>query len=116
MFTFFPCTDPYYTIFYQGVSATGDVHENIVLRFAHGNFDDYYNEPPRDDRFHVSSTTGRYYDQPPFEYRFKTNTPFPYHTELHINRTQFDYEGEYSIIYDYYYNLRPSFTINVNSK
>ena len=60
--------------------------------------------------------TYNYYEQPSFEYRFKTNTPFSYHAELHINRTQFDYEGEYFISYDYRYLLRPNFVIDVNSK
>ena len=53
------------------------------------------------------------YYLPPFEYRFEINTPIPYHAEIHINRTLFDYEGEYFIIYQYTH-LRPNFVINVN--
>ncbi len=87
------------------------MYENVVLRFAHT---DIVDADARGDYFHVL-TADRYYDQPPFEYRFKTNTPFPYHAELHINRTRFDYEGEYIIIYDRY-RLQPKFTIDVNGE
>ncbi len=89
------------------------VYENVVLRFAHTDFVD---ADAHGDYFHV--LTDRY-DYPRFEYSFKINTPFPYHAELHINRTRFDYEGEYFITYDYGYNgyqLQPKFTIDVNSK
>ncbi len=57
-----------------------------------------------------------YYD-PPFvnKFRFEINTPFPFHGELHINRTQFDYIGEYFLLYDFS-TLRPNFIISVNGK
>ncbi len=100
-------SDAYYIFYYQGGSATGDVYENVVLRFAHTDTD------ARGDYFHV--LTADRYDYPPFEYSFKINTPFPYHAELHINRTRFDYEGKYIITYTRY-QLQPKFTINVNSK
>ncbi len=60
---------------------------------------------------------GYYYGYlPPFEFRVELNTPFPYHAELHINRTQFNYEGEYFLSYNNFYNLYPSFLIDVNGK
>ncbi len=114
-------SDPYHIFFYQGTSATADVHEDIVLRFAHVGFNSGFNDI-RDYRFYLfyEPDDNNYYyyyrQQPSFEYRFKTNTPFPYHAELHINRTQFDYEGEYYIAINYYNTLRPNFVINVNSK
>ncbi len=101
-------SDRFRVFFYQGSSATADVHEDIVLRFAHTSVD------LRGDRFNV-------FHEPDvqlatFEYHFETNTLFPHHAELHINRIQFDYEGEYSIVYDFRFQLRPNFVINVNSK
>ncbi len=106
-------SDGVYIFFYQGASATADVHEDIVLRFAH---DDLYDSQFSNfgNRFYVFNAADRY-SEVPFEYRFETNTPFPYHAELHINRTRFDYEGEYFIAYDYY-SLRPHFIIDVNGK
>ena len=59
---------------------------------------------------------GYYEYPPPFAFRVEQNTPFPYHAELHINRTQFNYEGEYFLSYNNYYNLHPSFIIDVNGK
>ncbi len=107
-----PHSDNDHIFFYQGASATVDVGEDIVLRFAHGDFVDNL----RGDRFYVHPENYNYRQQPSFEYRFETNTPFPYHAELHINRTRFDYEGEYFINYNYNYQLRPNFVIDVNSK
>ncbi len=113
-------SDPYHIFFYQGSSATADVHEDIVLRFAHAGFNRGFNEFIRDYRFYLfyEPDDNYYYyrQQPSFEYSFKINTPFPYHAELHINRTQFDYEGEYFILYRYPNQLRSNFVINVNSK
>ncbi len=105
--------DDYYIFYYQGGSAIGDLYDNVVLRFAHTDVEGTFDADARDDYFHVF--VDRYYN-PPFEYSVETNTPFPYHAELHINRTRFDYEGEYFITYDYRYRLQPKFTINVNSK
>ncbi len=105
-------SDPYHIFFNQGSSATADINEDIVLRFAHGDFTElnylhgYWFEVHFIDR----------YGRTPFDFRFNTNTPFPYHAELHINRAQFDYEGEYFISYDYRYRLWPNFVININSK
>ena len=102
-------SDAYYIFYYQGGSATGDLYDNFVLRFAHTDIEG----TARGDQFRVV-TDG--YDRAPFEYSVETNTPFPYHAELHINRTRFDYEGEYIIIYNYRYQLQPKFTIDVNGK
>ncbi len=113
MFSFH--SDPYHIFFYQGASATAGVHEDIVLRFAHTGFNSGFVDDFRGDQFYVHFAD-RYFDQLPFEYRFKINTPFPYHAELHINRTRFNYEGEYFITYNYNYLLRPNFVIDVNSK
>ncbi len=106
-------SDYFYIFFYQGSSATADVHEDIVLRFAH---DDLYDSQFANfgNRFYVLNAADRY-NEVPFDYHFEINTPFPYHAELHINRTQFDYEGEYFIAYDYY-SLGPHFIIDVNGK
>ncbi len=115
--TFSLYSDPFHIFFYQGSSATADVHEDIVLRFAHAGFNSGFVDDFHDgNQFYVHFADRYYYDQPSFEYHFKTNTPFPYHAELHINRTRFDYEGEYSISYNYNYLLRPNFVIDVNSK
>ena len=108
-------SDAFHLFFYQGTPATADVGEDIVLRFAHGDFSDRFIEEFRSDRLdvHCADPCGN----PPFEYHFETNTPFPYHAELHINRTQFNYEGEYYIsYYDDDHRLRPNFIINVISK
>ncbi len=105
-FGFLSISDVYQIFYYQGASATADVYENIVLRFAHGNFSGTFDN----DRFLVQASA---YDQAAFEYRFEINTPFLYHSELHINRARFDYEGEYVISYDSVF-LQPSFVINVN--
>ena len=99
--------DYFHIFFYQGASATADLYDDIVLRFAHGKATSLYR-----DRFQVYANG---YYPPPFEFRFEINTPFPFHAELHINRTQFDYEGEYLIFYDHVY-LCPNFIINVNGK
>ncbi len=109
-------SDPYHIFFYQGASARAGVHEDIVLRFAHASFNSGFVDGFRGSYVHFADRY--YYDQPLnfVEYGFKANTPLPYHAELHINRTQFDYEGEYSIIYNYNYLLRPNFVIDVNSK
>ena len=114
--TFSLYSDPFHIFFYQGSSATADVHEDIVLRFAHAGFNRGFVDDFRGNPFIVHFADSNYYDQPFFEYGFKTNTPLPYHAELHINRTRFDYEGEYSISYSYSYLLRPNFVIDVNSK
>ncbi len=85
------------------------MYDNFVLRFAHTDFVD---DDSRGDQFRVHTDR---YNLAPFEYSFETNTPFPHHAELHINRTRFDYEGEYIIIYDRY-QLQPKFTIDVNGQ
>ncbi len=106
--------DTFYIFFYEGLSATADIYDDIVVRFAHG---DFYSNTIHSDRFRVYADG--YYD-PPFEFRVELNTPFPYHGELHINRTQFNYEGEYFLSYffsyNYNYRLRPNFIIDVNGK
>ncbi len=116
-------SDDFYIFFYEGASATGDVGEDIVLRFAHS---DLFGAVNGGFRFQVSIPIDDYYPYggfgfdygypPPFAFRVELNTPFPYHAELHINRTQFNYEGEYFLSYHYFYNLRPSFIIDVNGK
>ncbi len=102
-------SDPYYIFFYQGDSATVDLYDNYVLRFAHSV------DVARGVPFWVL-TDG--YIPAPFEYSVKINTPLPYHSELHINRIRSDYEGKYIIIYDHVSSdqLQPRFTINVNGK
>ncbi len=107
-------SDAFRIFFYQGSSATADVHEDIVLRFAHTGFTTDFFYDLRGNRFNL-------FHEPDvqlatFEYHFEINTLFPHHVELHINRIQFDYEGEYSIVYDFSFQLRPNFVINVNSK
>ncbi len=101
-----------YIFFYQGASATVDVHEDILFRFAHADLYPGFINDADSNRFYVE-TSG--YSTPPFEFRFETNTPFPYHAELHINGTRFDYEGEYLISYKYS-NIREQFFIDVNSE
>ncbi len=96
--------------FYQGSSISVDVYEDIVLRFAHSDFNGNFEL----NWFYVyRSTNTYYYDAPPFEFRFEINTPFPYHAELHITTTRFDYQGEYFI--NYHGHLWPNFIITVNS-
>ncbi len=58
----------------------GDLYDNFVLRFAHT---DFGNADARGDQFHVFTDR---YDGATFEYSFETNTPFPYHSELHIKQ------------------------------
>ncbi len=101
--------DPFHIFFYEGPSATADLYDDIVLRFAHSNF---YGRRVNRETFHVS-TNG--YSKAHFDTQFEVNTSFPFHAELHINRTRFDYEGEYRILYEYS-SLRPNFIISVNSK
>ncbi len=105
-FAFFP-SDSFHTFFYQGVSATADEYDDLVLSFAHGEF---YGAAIERQLFEMYADE---YYLPPFEYRFEINTPIPYHAEIHINRTLFDYGGEYFITYRYTH-LRPNFVINVN--
>ena len=117
-------SDPFYIFFYEGASATGDIGEDIVVRFAHSDLFGVVNYGfgfqvviPSDDDYYPYGEAYYYYGYPPpFAFRVELNTPFPYHAELHINRTQFNYEGEYFLSYNNYYNLRPSFTIDVNGK
>ncbi len=109
-------SDPYHIFFYQGASATADVHEDIVHRFAHAGFNNGFNDIIRDYRFYLFYEHDNIYYEASFEYGFKTNTPLPYHAELHITRTRLDYEGEYFITYNRYTPLWPKFLINVNSK
>ncbi len=101
--------DAYHNFFYEGTFATADIYDDIVVRFAHG---DFFSTTIYSDRFLVNADG--YYD-PPFEFSFEVNTPFPFHGELRINRTQFDYKGEYFLLYDFS-ALRPNFIINVNGK
>ncbi len=115
--------DTFRIFFYEGPSATRDLGEDIVLRFAHSDLKLY------GFRFQVSTAINEYYPpyggwfgyyygySPPFAFRVELNTPFPYHAELHINRTQFDYEGEYVLLYEpFFLTLYPSFIIDVNGK
>ncbi len=105
-------SDAFHFFFYQGTPATADVGEDIVLRFAHGDFSDRFIEEFRSDRLDVNCVDYCAYGNPPFEYHIKRNTPFPFHGELHINRTRFASEGEYFITYDYRFGLRPNFVIS----
>ncbi len=105
-------SDAYYIFYYQGGSATGDLYENIVLRFAHTDISGAFDADARGGDFRVLVDRN---SPEPFEYSVEINTPFPYHAELHINRTRFDYEGKYIIIYNGN-QLQPKFTINVNGK
>ncbi len=103
-------SDAFHFFFYEGTPATADVGEDIVLRFAHGDFSDRFIEEFRSDRLDVRCADqcgGNLY----FEHHIKRNTPFPFHGELHINRTRFASEGEYFITYDYRFKLRPNFVI-----
>ena len=43
----------FHIFFYQGSLATADVHENIVLRFAHADFNNGVFADPRDYQFNV---------------------------------------------------------------
>ncbi len=106
--------DPNHIFFYEGPSATADLYDDLVLRFAHSNFGSRNERVTsiNKDRFQVSTNE---YRNAHFDTQFEVNTPFPFHAELHINRTRFDYEGEYRILYEYY-SLRPNFIISVNSK
>ncbi len=106
--------------FYQGSSISVDVYEDIVLRFAHsdfnGNFElNWFNVYGSSTNFDTPPSAFLFeiiLNEPPFEFRFEINTPFPYHAELHIIRTRFDYQGEYFI--NYHGRLWPNFIITVN--
>ncbi len=108
--------DGYHIYFYEGLSATVDVGEDIVVRFAIGDVDGGgFNL--RYSWFNVYYTAGNYrYLSQVYISEIKINTPFPYHAELHIKKTRFSYEGEYFIAIPSINLLHPNFIINVNSK
>ncbi|XP_064385364.1 uncharacterized protein LOC135334155 isoform X9 [Halichondria panicea] len=92
-----------YIFFYNDTSISVDIYEDIVLRFAHsGNFE-----------FNWFQLFTNEYNRAPFNFRFEINTPFPYHAELHIARTRFNYAGEYFIYYNSH--LWPNIIIDVNA-
>lgn len=113
--------DGYRIYFYEGSTATVDADEDIILRFA---YDDSVNNGygVRGWQLFTKSEISRNLYQVVYDFpsSFKINTSFPYHAELHIKNTQFNYEGEYFLLIidndASYHLLRPNFLIDVNSK
>ena len=108
---FFPILEYDYVFFYEGTSIEVDLHDSVVIPFAH-NYD-YITDP---EYLTAHYSLREFFNPPPFEFTTNVSRSNPFIVEFHIFNLQFSDSGTYRVSIYGFLSIAGGFNLTVRGK